>query len=128
MRNDSIIPFSRVEWTRALTIMPGTKRSIESPFRSLIYINQRGIWHPMKMYEKRRWTRNDKDATQRNKWKHTALLDTKSASEFTITTARALSTLLTTHCKSCLLLNTPLSAKRAKEKRLSSLLIKWFVD
>lgn len=37
VRNDTIIPFSRVERTRALTIMPGTKRSMESPFKSLIY-------------------------------------------------------------------------------------------
>jgi hypothetical protein len=30
-------PFSRNEWTRALTIIPGIKWSIERPFRSLIY-------------------------------------------------------------------------------------------
>jgi len=30
-------PFSRTEWTRALTIIPGIKWSIERPFRSLIY-------------------------------------------------------------------------------------------
>ena len=36
VRNDSITPFSRVDCTRALTIMPGTSRSIEIPLRSLV--------------------------------------------------------------------------------------------
>jgi hypothetical protein len=36
VRNDNITPFSRVDCTRALTIMPGTSRSIEIPLRSLV--------------------------------------------------------------------------------------------
>jgi hypothetical protein len=36
VRNDNITPFSRIDCTQALTIMPRTRRSIEIPLRSLI--------------------------------------------------------------------------------------------
>lgn len=38
VRNDNIIPFSRIDCTRALTIMPGIRRSIEIPLRSFVCI------------------------------------------------------------------------------------------
>lgn len=38
VRNDSITPFSSIDCTRAVTIMPGTRRSIEIPLRSFVCI------------------------------------------------------------------------------------------
>jgi hypothetical protein len=38
VRNDSITPFSRIDFTRALTIIPGTRRSIDIPLRSFVCI------------------------------------------------------------------------------------------
>lgn len=38
VRNDNITPFSSIDFTRALTIIPGTRRSIDIPLRSLFCI------------------------------------------------------------------------------------------
>lgn len=38
VRNDNIIPFSSIDCTRELTIMPGLRRSIEIPLRSFVCI------------------------------------------------------------------------------------------
>ena len=80
VRNDNITPFSRIDFTRAFIIIPGTRRSIDKPLRSLLWIKcikkvtiQIGKWESLKI-----GTKKTIEWIQR---KHTTLLDIVSGSE-----------------------------------------------